>query len=59
MDMPRYKHVVQVHIGQQTGAGCKYIARCLWDAESDNHIEQVFTNASLFCVVTVFGIYLY
>jgi tctex1 domain-containing protein 2 len=57
--MTRYKHVVQVIIGQQLGAGCKYIARCRWDAECDNQAQSTFTTPSLFCIVTVFGIYLY
>ncbi|XP_020715365.1 tctex1 domain-containing protein 2 isoform X2 [Ceratitis capitata] len=57
--MPRFKHVVQVTLGQQLGAGCRYIAKCCWDAESDSHASDVFTNASLFCVCTVFGVYLY
>ncbi|XP_055702545.1 dynein light chain Tctex-type protein 2B-like isoform X2 [Phlebotomus papatasi] len=59
LKMKRYKHVVQVTLGQQLGAGCKYIARCRWDAESDSQVSNVFTNSSLFCIVTVFGVYLY
>ncbi|GAB0094998.1 tctex1 domain-containing protein 2 [Sergentomyia squamirostris] len=59
LKMQRYKHVVQVTLGQQLGAGCKYIARCLWDAESDSQVSDVFTNSSLFCIVTVFGVYVY
>lgn len=57
--MKRYKHIVQVTLGQQTGAGCRYIARCKWDAESDAQISEYFTNETIFCVIVVFGIYLY
>lgn len=57
--MPRYKYVVQVMLGQQLGAGCHYYAKCCWDAESDSQTSDIFTNASLFCVCTVFGVYLY
>lgn len=57
--MPRYKYVVQVMLGQQLGAGCHYYCKCCWDAESDSQTSDVFTNTSLFCVTTVFGVYLY
>uniref|UniRef100_A0A1Q3FCE9 Putative dynein light chain n=1 Tax=Culex tarsalis TaxID=7177 RepID=A0A1Q3FCE9_CULTA len=59
LEMKRYKHVVQVVLGQQLGAGCKYIARCRWDAECDNQTSAEFKNATIFCTVTVFGLYLY
>lgn len=59
LGMRRYKHVVQVMIGNQLGAGCKFIARCRWDADCDNQASQVFTNATIFCIVTVFGTYHY
>lgn len=59
LEMKRYKHVVQVVLGQQLGAGCKYIARCRWDAECDNQMSGEFKNATIFCIVTVFGLYLY
>ncbi|XP_028300845.1 dynein light chain Tctex-type protein 2B isoform X2 [Gouania willdenowi] len=55
----RYKLVVQVVIGEQRGQGVKMMSRCLWDADTDNYAEDVFFNDSLFCVVTVFGIYYY
>lgn len=44
---------------QQTGAGSKYIARCVWDAECDSQISDYFTNEHIVCVVSVFGVYLY
>lgn len=59
IEMRRYKHVVQVMLAQQMGAGCKYIVRCHWDAESDSQITSSFTNETIACVVTVFGVYLY
>lgn len=59
IEMRRYKHIVQVVLAQQNGAGCKYIARCRWDAESDSQISTYFTNETIACVVTVFGVYLY
>lgn len=55
--MENYKHVVQVIIGQQTGAGCNYIAKALWNTVSDHQISEQFINGSLFCIAAVFGIY--
>lgn len=81
LNMRRYKHIVQVVIVQQTGAGCKYdasklidissqlanvqfsifryIARCRWDAECDVQVSNYFTNETMACIVTVFGVYMY
>lgn len=55
--MDQFKHVVQVIIGQQTGAGCKYIARAVWDVECDHQVTEQLVNAHLFCIVAVFGSY--
>lgn len=59
LSMRRYKHIVQVMLSQQTGAGSKYIARCVWDAECDSQISDYFTNENIVCVVSVFGVYIY
>ncbi|XP_055378635.1 dynein light chain Tctex-type protein 2B-like [Condylostylus longicornis] len=59
LNMKKYKHVVQVMLGQHLGSGCNYMARCRWDCDCDSQTSDVFSNASLFCVCTVFGIYLY
>ncbi|KAK2835415.1 hypothetical protein Q5P01_015899 [Channa striata] len=55
----RYKLIVQVVIGEQRGQGVKMSCRCLWDADTDKYVEDVFMNDSLFCVVAVFGVYYY
>lgn len=26
LDIPRYKHIVQIMLSEQTGAGCRYVA---------------------------------
>lgn len=33
--------------------------RCFWDAESDNYASDTFSNDSLFCVATAYGVYMY
>ncbi|EDW28033.1 GL27286 [Drosophila persimilis] len=55
----RYKHVVQVMLGQELGAGGFYNSRCCWDCDCDTSVSEVFSNTSIFCVCTVFGTYQY
>lgn len=57
--MSRYKYVVQVMLGQHNNAGCQYLGKCCWDVESDCYASNVFESPTLFCVCTVFGVYLY
>lgn len=44
--MKRYKHIVQVIIGELKGAGVKCGVRCLWDSETDGYTYERFTNVS-------------
>ena len=59
LELPRYKFVVQVVIGEQRGEGVRMGCRCFWDAETDGYGEATFRNDSLFCVAAAFGSYLY
>ncbi|CAG9460615.1 unnamed protein product [Pedinophyceae sp. YPF-701] len=56
---PRFKHVVQVVLGEQRGQGLKMGSRCFWDADTDSHAQETFTSESLFCVAGAWGIYYY
>ncbi|KAH8242548.1 hypothetical protein KR032_012404, partial [Drosophila birchii] len=56
---PRYKHVVNVMLYQQTGAGCFYGARAIWDPLSDDYGNYSYDGGSFVCIVTVFGCYQY
>ncbi|KAL9651671.1 hypothetical protein ABK040_001615 [Willaertia magna] len=51
----RYKFIVNVMIGEQRGEGVK----CFWDGDCDSYSSHTYMNHSLFCVVTVFGVYNY
>lgn len=42
--MKRYKHIVQVIIGELKGAGVKCGVRCLWDSETDGYTSDTFMN---------------
>lgn len=59
LNMSAYKYVVQVTLAEQTGGGCRYIARCRWDAETDSKVSEFYQSESLYCVVSVFGVYTY
>lgn len=59
MNLPRYKFLVQVIIGEQRGAGVRMASRCFWDPESDGMATDTFINDTMFCTATAWGIYLY
>ena len=59
LELPRYKYVVQVVIGQQHGQGTRMVGRCLWDADTDSYAQEMIVNESLFCVAAAFAVYLY
>ncbi|XP_036925514.1 dynein light chain Tctex-type 4 isoform X2 [Sturnira hondurensis] len=54
---PRYKLVCNIVLGQHTGQGVHVVSRTLWDAAHDGLASATFTNASLFAVATVHGLY--
>ncbi|ERL95915.1 dynein light chain Tctex-type protein 2B-like [Dendroctonus ponderosae] len=59
IEMKRYRHIVQVVIGERKGQGVKSGVRCIWDSEIDTCCSEIFMNDTIFCVVTVFAVFLY
>mmetsp|Transcript_4040 Transcript_4040/g.8133 ORF Transcript_4040/g.8133 Transcript_4040/m.8133 type:complete len:126 (+) Transcript_4040:60-437(+) len=59
MHWDRYKIMVQVSIGEQRGQGVRMGSRCFWDADTDSFASDTFSNESLFCVATAYGVYHY
>ncbi|XP_045585397.1 dynein light chain Tctex-type protein 2B [Procambarus clarkii] len=59
LNLPRYKFLVNIVIGEQRGEGVKVGARCLWDADTDNYASDVFLAETFFCSAAVFGVYFY
>eukprot|EP00931_Biecheleriopsis_adriatica_P030693 TRINITY_DN1806_c0_g1_i2.p1 TRINITY_DN1806_c0_g1~~TRINITY_DN1806_c0_g1_i2.p1 ORF type:complete len:127 (+),score=26.85 TRINITY_DN1806_c0_g1_i2:77-457(+) len=55
----RYKIIVQVSIGEQKGQGVRMGTRCFWDGDTDSYASETYSNESLFCVATAYGVYLY
>ncbi|NWX08958.1 TC1D4 protein, partial [Caloenas nicobarica] len=53
----RYKLVCQVLLGQQGQQSLLVASRALWDPKSDSFASTTFSNASLFAVATVHGVY--
>uniref|UniRef100_A0A7R9YER0 Uncharacterized protein n=1 Tax=Pinguiococcus pyrenoidosus TaxID=172671 RepID=A0A7R9YER0_9STRA len=56
-NIPRYKIVVQVTIGEMRDQGVRVASRCLWDTSTDNYTSATYTNTSLWAVAIVFGCY--
>uniref|UniRef100_A0A8C8YIW6 Dynein light chain Tctex-type 4 n=1 Tax=Prolemur simus TaxID=1328070 RepID=A0A8C8YIW6_PROSS len=54
---PRYKLVCSVVLGPRVGQGVHVVSRSLWDAATDGLASATYTNASLFAVATVHGLY--
>ncbi|NWY42323.1 TC1D4 protein, partial [Sylvia atricapilla] len=54
---PRYKLVCHVVLGQQGQHSLVVASRGLWDPETDSFASATFSNASLFAVATVYGVY--
>ncbi|KAI9006161.1 Tctex-1 family-domain-containing protein [Gaertneriomyces semiglobifer] len=59
LDLPRYKYVVNVVIGEMRGEGVRMGCRCFWDADTDSVAQDTFINDSLFCAAAAFGVYYY
>ncbi|NWI14891.1 TC1D4 protein, partial [Crypturellus soui] len=54
---PRYKLVCNVVLGQQGQQSLLVASRALWDPQSDSFASATFSNATLFAVATVHGLY--
>uniref|UniRef100_A0A7S3XGP2 Uncharacterized protein n=1 Tax=Oxyrrhis marina TaxID=2969 RepID=A0A7S3XGP2_OXYMA len=59
LQLPRYKFVVQVIIGEQKGQGVRMANRCFWDGDTDAQASESFHNETLWCIATAYGVYLY
>ena len=57
-DLPRYKYMVQLVIGEQRGEGVRMGCRTFWDRDTDAYASETFTNDSIFCVATAYAVYL-
>ncbi|XP_019643718.1 PREDICTED: tctex1 domain-containing protein 1-A-like [Branchiostoma belcheri] len=54
----RYKIVCTVSFGPLKNSSVKYVSRCVWNPQFDNFAEYTYRNKSLYCVGTVYGVYM-
>ncbi|XP_029474352.1 tctex1 domain-containing protein 1-like [Rhinatrema bivittatum] len=54
----RYKLICQVTIGSNEQEDIVVTSQCLWDPHSDNFTSCSYVNRTLFCVVSVYAVYL-
>ncbi|CAE7500191.1 DYNLT2B [Symbiodinium sp. KB8] len=59
LELPRYKYMVQVVVGENSGEGVRVGTRCLWDASTDGMAHESMTSDKLFVTAMAFGVYLY
>jgi hypothetical protein len=49
LNIPRYKIIVQVVLGETKDQGVRVASKCLWDADSDNYASYAYRNVSARC----------
>ncbi len=57
LNLPRYKLVIQVTIGQRKDQGVRITSRCLWDTSTDQYASASFQNEFVWASALVFGLY--
>lgn len=55
----RYKYVVQVILGLQKGQGVQTGCKNFWDVDTDSVAYEHYVDDKMFCLVTVWGVYVY
>ncbi|KNC50704.1 dynein light chain Tctex-type 1 [Thecamonas trahens ATCC 50062] len=51
-----FKYVVTTIIMQKNGAGLHTASSCYWDNSTDNSCSYKWSNSTMFCITTVFGL---
>lgn len=51
-----FKYIITCIIMQKTGAGLNTTASMFWDAAKDGHCKVPWQNATMHCVVTIYGL---
>lgn len=50
LELPRYKYVVNVAIGEQRGEGIRLGCRCFWDSDVDAYADATYMNVRACCL---------
>uniref|UniRef100_A0A0N4ZQT6 Tctex1 domain-containing protein 2 n=1 Tax=Parastrongyloides trichosuri TaxID=131310 RepID=A0A0N4ZQT6_PARTI len=59
LNLPRYKYIIQVVITEQRGQGVNVMASCMWDPDTDNAVNHLYTNNFLFCEAIIYAVFNY
>lgn len=59
LNMKRYKIIAQTILLEMKGAGVGSGLRCIWDPETDDYIENLYKNDTIYCCSIVYGVYMY
>jgi len=59
LNLPQYKYLIEVIIGEQRGQGARVHTGCCWDLDTDTQVSHFFQNDSLFCEMIIFALFTY
>uniref|UniRef100_A0A914DF91 Uncharacterized protein n=1 Tax=Acrobeloides nanus TaxID=290746 RepID=A0A914DF91_9BILA len=59
LQLPQYKYLIEVVIGEQRGQGTRIHSACYWDIDTDCQVSHLYQNDSLFCQMVVFAVFCY
>uniref|UniRef100_A0A1I7W2W2 Tctex1 domain-containing protein 2 n=1 Tax=Loa loa TaxID=7209 RepID=A0A1I7W2W2_LOALO len=59
LNLPKYKYIIQVILGEERGQRVRAHAACRWDSDTDSMAHYVYSNDHLFCEATIFAIFHY
>ena len=57
LNIPRYKFVCHVTLGQKCRQGVNTTSRCIWDTSTDTYSSANWCNDTLFAVAMLHAIY--
>uniref|UniRef100_A0A8R1XVU2 Uncharacterized protein n=1 Tax=Onchocerca volvulus TaxID=6282 RepID=A0A8R1XVU2_ONCVO len=56
LNLPKYKYIIQVILGEERGQRVRAHGACMWDSDTDSVAHYVYSNDHLFCEATIFAI---
>uniref|UniRef100_A0AAF5Q3I5 Tctex1 domain-containing protein 2 n=2 Tax=Wuchereria bancrofti TaxID=6293 RepID=A0AAF5Q3I5_WUCBA len=59
LNLPKYKYIIQVILGEERGQRVRAHAACLWDSDTDSVAHYVYSNDHLFCEASIFAVFHY
>lgn len=57
LDLPRYKLVCQVFIGEKKEQSLAVSTQCAWDSDTDNAVSYSWESPTVYCTTVVHAIY--